>query len=84
MAKPELIDRTALVTELEGLKAILGDVFLGMVMERAIERVKAQPVVEAAPKDCRTCKYACLTTMCEPCRDCWPHKDFRDWEYAEG
>lgn len=47
MAKLDLIDRTALVEELEGLKAILGDVFLGMVVERAIECVKAQP--EAAP-----------------------------------
>ena len=46
MAKIDLIDRTALVAELEGLKAILGDVFLGMVVERAIERVKAQPEVE--------------------------------------
>lgn len=46
MAKLDLIDRTALVAELEELKVILGDVFLGMVVERVIERVEKQPRVD--------------------------------------
>lgn len=84
MAKLDLIDRTALLAELEGLKAILGDVFLGMVVERAIERVKAQPVVEAAPgvKCCDSCRHFAVHPEDEPCRSCvgFPGAVFPNWE----
>lgn len=66
MAKLDLIDRTVLVEELENLKAILGDVFLGMVVERAIERVEAQPGMLAVEvircKDCAYYPDQCLWT----------------------
>lgn len=66
MAMIDLIDRTALVAELEGLKTILGDVFLGMVVERAIERVEAQPGMLAVEvircKDCAYYPDRCLWT----------------------
>lgn len=98
MAKIDLIDRTALVAELEGLKAILGDVFLGMVVERAIERVKAQPVVlfgmdlaaasestTATMGECLTCKHWQSPMTSEPCASCGLgcHRLGRNWEAAD-
>lgn len=87
MAKTDLIDRTALLAELEGLKAILGDVFLGMVVERAIERVKAQPVVGVMPKcpvikSCDSCRHFAVHSEDEPCRSCvgTPGAVFPNWE----
>lgn len=32
--------------ELEGFKLSLGDIFFGMVVDRVIERVKAQPTIK--------------------------------------
>lgn len=42
----DLISRPALLEVLEGFKLSLGDIFFGMVVDRVIERVKAQPTVE--------------------------------------
>lgn len=42
----DLISRSALIVQLEGLKVSLGDVVLGWVLDRVIERVQAQPAVE--------------------------------------
>ena len=42
----DLISRSALIAELEGFKLSLGDVFFGMVVDRVIERVKAQPTIK--------------------------------------
>lgn len=89
MAKLDLIDRTALVEELEGLKAILGDVFLGMVVERAIERVKAQPVVEITvvrvPVEigCDTCKHLSCGVAEDPCNICIARAQNTEWEWAD-
>lgn len=41
----DTISRSALVAELEAFKMSLGDVVLGFVVDRVIERVKAQPGV---------------------------------------
>ncbi|MBQ9167768.1 MAG: hypothetical protein IJX67_05095 [Oscillospiraceae bacterium] len=43
--KNDLISRSALIAELEGLKLSLGDIFFRMVVDRAIERVREQPSV---------------------------------------
>lgn len=43
----DLISRSELIAQLEGFKFALGDVFFQMVVDRVIERVKAQPAVEA-------------------------------------
>lgn len=42
----DLISRSALLAELEGFKLSLGDIFFRMIVDRVIERVKAQPTVE--------------------------------------
>ena len=44
--KDDLISRSALIAELEGFKAFLADMVFGWVIDRIIERVKAQPAVE--------------------------------------
>ena len=44
--KNDLISRSALLAELEGFKLSLGDIFFRMIVDRVIERVKAQPTVE--------------------------------------
>ena len=90
MAKLDLIDRTALVAELEGLQTILGDVFLGMVVARCIDRVKAQPVVETSvvwvyvDRSCDTCKHAhCLCTD-DPCKSCISSSESNpNWEASD-
>lgn len=46
MAALDLIDRGALVAELENFKASMGDPVLQLVVARVIERVKAQPAAE--------------------------------------
>ena len=40
----DLISRGALIAELEGFKVSLGDIVLGWVVDRVIERVKQAPV----------------------------------------
>lgn len=40
---PDLIDRAKLVADLEAFKMSLGDIVFGFVVDRVIERVKAQP-----------------------------------------
>lgn len=42
----DLISRSEVIAELEGLKLSVGDVILGFVVDRMIERVKAMPSVE--------------------------------------
>lgn len=42
----DLISSSALLAELEGFKLSLGDIFFRMIVDRVIERVKAQPAVE--------------------------------------
>lgn len=42
----DMISRSALIAELEGFKLSLGDIFFGMVVDRVIERVKAQPTIK--------------------------------------
>lgn len=42
----DLISRSALLAELEGFKLSLGDIFFRMIVDRVIERVKAQPTVD--------------------------------------
>ena len=42
----DLIDRAKLVAELEAFKLSLGDIVFGFVVDRVIERVKAQPAAE--------------------------------------
>lgn len=42
----DIISRSALVAELECFRFALGDVVLQMVLDRVIERVKAQPAVD--------------------------------------
>lgn len=42
----DIISRSALVADLKCFKAFLGDVVLGFVVDRVIERVEAQPAVE--------------------------------------
>lgn len=49
--KDDLISRSALIKELEGFKFTLGDIILGWVLDRVIERVKQQPAVEVAPHE---------------------------------
>lgn len=49
--KDDLISRSALVAELEGFKFSLGDIVLGWVVDRVIERVKRQPAVEVVPNE---------------------------------
>lgn len=41
----DLISRSALLAELEGFELSLGDIFFRMIVDRVIERVKAQPTV---------------------------------------
>ena len=43
----DLISRAKLIEELECFKLQLGDIILGFVVDRVIERVQAQPAVEA-------------------------------------
>ena len=47
----DLISRTALIEELENFKFCLGDIVLGWVVDRVIERVKQMPGMEE--KDAR-------------------------------
>lgn len=42
----DLINRSELIAQLEGFKLSLGDVILGFVVDRVIERVKALPAVK--------------------------------------
>ena len=42
----DTISRSALIAELEGFKLSLGDIFFGMLVDRVIERVKAQPTIK--------------------------------------
>lgn len=42
----DLIDRAELIAQLEGFKLSLGDVILGFVVDRVIERVRQLPAVE--------------------------------------
>ena len=42
----DLISRSELIAQLESLKASMGDVVLGLVVDRAIERVKDLPAAE--------------------------------------
>ncbi len=42
----DLISRSELIAQLEGFKLSLGDVILGFVVDRVIDRVKAQPAAE--------------------------------------
>ena len=39
----DLISRRALIEELEGFKVSLGDIVLGWVVDRVIERVRQMP-----------------------------------------
>lgn len=43
---PDLIDRAKLVAELTAFKVSLNDIVLGHVLDRVIERVKAQPAAD--------------------------------------
>lgn len=43
----DLISRSKLIDQLEGLKLSLGDVILGFVVDRVIEQVKEMPAVDA-------------------------------------
>jgi thiamine biosynthesis lipoprotein ApbE len=43
----DLISRAKLVADLEAFKLSLGDIVFGYVVDRVIERVKAQPAAEA-------------------------------------
>ena len=76
MAKPELIDRTALIEELESFKVSVPDPVLRLVVARVIDRVKVQPMVDApvirvyVDMACDTCKHVhCLCTD-DPCKSC--------------
>lgn len=42
----DLIDRPKLIRDLECFKMSLGDIVFGFVLDRVIERVKAQPTAE--------------------------------------
>lgn len=42
----DLIDRAKLIQDLEAFKLSLGDFVFGFVVDRVIERVKAQPAAE--------------------------------------
>ena len=42
----DLIDRAKLIGDLEAFKLSLGDIVFGFVLDRVIERVKAQPAAE--------------------------------------
>lgn len=44
----DTISRSRLIAELEGFKISLGDVVLGWVIDRVIERIRQQPAVEVA------------------------------------
>lgn len=46
----DLISRSEVIAQLEGFKLSLGDVILRLVVDRVIERVKAQPAVAAPLK----------------------------------
>lgn len=48
MAKVDLIDRTALVADLECFKVSMGDPVLKLIVARVIDRVKVQPEVKLA------------------------------------
>ena len=50
----DLISRSALVAELQAFKMSMGDVILGFVVDRVIERVKDQ---SAAVTSCQNCEY---------------------------
>lgn len=47
---PDLIDRPKLIQELEAFKISLNDMVLGYVLDRVIERVKAQPAAAVKPE----------------------------------
>ena len=67
----DIISRSALVAELEGFKMSMGDIVLRFVVDRVIERVKAQPGVDAAPMGgCDTCKHTEVDVEAEPCQSC--------------
>ena len=76
MAKPELIDRTALVEELERFKVSVPDPVLRLVVVRVIDRVKVQPVVEVepvtrtSPYTCDSCAHHAVHPEDEPCASC--------------
>lgn len=80
MAKLELIDRGALVAELENVKASMGDPVLQLVVARVIERVKAQPVLMVAHKGCINCKYRDLGVGTVPCSECLLSRRQSKWE----
>lgn len=44
----DTISRSKLIADLECFKLQLGDIILGFVVDRVIERVQAQPAVEEA------------------------------------
>lgn len=45
----DLISRSELIAQLEGFKYSLGDIILGFVVDRVIERVKELPAAEVTP-----------------------------------
>ena len=89
MAKPDLIDRTALVEELERFKVSVPDPVLRLVVARVIDRVKVQPVVDApvvrvpVELSCDTCKHLGKSAHRDPCASCLAGEDYRNWEWAD-
>jgi len=95
----DTISRSALVAELEAFKMSMGDIVLRFIVDRVIERVNAQPVVEslaATPEEqqpveasnrenvqCAGCKYHDLTFLQEPCKSCGFFGDRCCWEPME-
>lgn len=89
MMKDDTISRSALVAELECFKMSLGDLVLRFIVDRVIERVKAQPGVVALPpveQRCGTCRYFEQSAADFPCCDCYhPDNDAPTrWEVAPG
>lgn len=82
MAQSKLIDRDILIAELASMKVALGDVFFGAVLDRAIECVERQPVVDAEPvkRMCFTCKHRAKTTLNYPCAECFRQPQYPYWE----
>lgn len=82
----DTISRSALVADLESFKVPMGDPVLRFLVDRVIERVKAQPGVEEVPEPepeperwCCECRYFERSAADAPCCYC---SDNQHWEAA--
>lgn len=86
----DLISRSVLIAQLEGFKLSLGDVILGFVVDRVIERVRALPAVEVASKieyvdkSCDYCRHRHCLINEDPCKSCLAMAEINAlWEPAD-